>query len=154
MKENFDAALKLVLVHEGGYVDNPHDPGGATNLGVTIGTLSAHRGHKVTKMDVRNLSVAEAGEIYRKKYWTLIGGDALPSGLDYCVFDAAVNSGPTRALSWLRASGNGSPLQRIGIICDLRLAFLKSLPTWPTFGKGWTARVTDVRNHAIVMSKH
>lgn len=166
MKENFLKVMPWVFSEEGGYVDHPKDPGGATNLGITHRTLSAWRGKKVTKQDVKNLTKKEAQEIYRSEYWNPIRGDQLPSGLDYAVFDYAINSGPARAVK---------DLQRIlgvtqdGIIgaqtlaaiksqnietlvnkyMDRRLAFLKSLSGWKTFGKGWSARVSRVRAKSL-----
>lgn len=90
---NFERALALVLVHEGGYVDHPAYPGGATNLGITIGTLSDWLDRAATKAEVRALTKATVAPIYRKNYWDAVRGDDLPSGVDYCVFDFAVNSG-------------------------------------------------------------
>lgn len=106
MKENFDRALAFVLQYEGGYSDHPSDPGGATNRGITIAELAAVRGHAVTKDDVRALTVAEAGQIYRTRYWAAIRGDDLPAGVDVAVFDCAVNQGVGRATRFLQqASG-------------------------------------------------
>lgn len=165
---NFERALSLVLVHEGGYVDHPSDPGGATNLGITIGTLKAWRGKPVSKADVKALTKAEAGLIYRRNYWDQVRGDELPTGLDYAVFDFAVNSGVSRAVKYLQASlgvaqdGKLGPVtlteatrsdtaEVIDDLCDRRLAYLKRLKTWPTFGKGWTRRVSGVRRDALAM---
>jgi len=162
----FQACLAEILRHEGGYVDHPADPGGPTNMGVTFATLADWRGKTITKQDVRDLTVAEAGAIYRKNYWDKVQGDALPPGVDLAVFDAAVNSGPARAAKWLQqalsvaqdgaigpltlaAVAKADPATLVGEICDTRMAFLRSLSTWPTFGRGWTARVTDVRAAAL-----
>ena len=95
MNRNFERALSLVLEHEGGYVDHPRDPGGATNLGITLDTLSSWLGRVATKADVLALKVSDVGPIYRRRYWDTIEGDELPDGLDYAVFDFAVNSGPS-----------------------------------------------------------
>jgi len=163
---DFEQAVKIVLEHEGGYVNHPSDPGGATNMGITIATLSDWRGRPVTKQDVRNLTVAEAGEIYRARYWQPIRGDALPPGVDLAVFDFAVNSGPSRSVSTLQRivgvaqDGIVGPATLAAVarmpaasvilgLCDARMAFLRSLSTWGTFGKGWTARVNDVRTAAL-----
>lgn len=162
----FQACLAEVLKHEGGYVDHPADPGGATNRGITFATLADWRGTAITKDDVRNLTVAEAGAIYRKNYWDKVRGDALPPGVDLATFDAAVNSGPARAAKWLQqalgvaqdgaigpltlaAVAKAEPAALVGEICDARMAFLRSLSTWPTFGKGWTRRVDEVRAAAL-----
>jgi lysozyme family protein len=168
--ETFGRALSLVLKHEGGFVDHPKDPGGATNLGVTIGTLSAWLGRPATKADVKSLTVPAVSPIYKQNYWDKVRADELPAGVDYCVFDAAVNSGPSRAAKWLqRAVGAeadgavGSETLKavralpaaviINRICDDRLAFLKNLATWGTFGKGWSSRVEGVRREALAMAR-
>lgn len=167
---NFERALALALVHEGGYVDHPADPGGATNLGVTIGTLSDWLGRPASKAEVRALTKAAVAPIYRKNYWDRVRGDELPAGVDYCVFDFAVNSGPGRAIPSLQRAigvaddGKVGPVtlaaareklaaQTIERICADRLAFLKRLKTWGTFGKGWSRRVEGVRAEAIAMMK-
>ncbi len=155
---NFERALALVLVHEGGYVDHPKDTGGATNLGITIGTLSDWLGRPATKAEVRALTRATVALIYQKNSRDAVRADRLPSGVDYCVFDIAVNSGRKRgAMSLQRAIGvadhgavgeitlkattSKPALQTIERICADRLAFLRKLSTWPIFGKGWSSRV-------------
>lgn len=152
MRGNFDECLALVLRHEGGYVDHPRDPGGATNKGITLATLAAYRGQPVTKADVKALGLDEVAAIYRRNYWARIGGDALPSGLDYALFDLAVNSGVGKATRY-RDATTGAPADRIRAVCTRRLAFLKALPTWKTFGKGWQRRVEEVQRHALEMAR-
>ena len=169
MKGTFEAAFRLVIKHEGGYVDHPQDPGGATNLGVTIGTLSSYLGRQATKAEVRALTVDAVKPIYRKRYWDAISGDDLPSGLDYAVFDYAVNSGPARAAMHLQqvlgvaqdgkigpitieAAKKSDPKKLINALCDRRMQFLRGLSTFPTFGRGWTNRVSDVRENALGMA--
>lgn len=159
-KRNFRRVLDHVLKFEGGYVDHPRDPGGATNLGITHKTLAAWRGEPVTKRDVRELTVDEAAEIYRARYWRVVQGDALPYGLDLVAMDGAVNSGPRRGAKWLqkgvgaRADGKVGPktieaAQRapVGSIkraCNARMAFLSGLRHWDAFGRGWSRRVASV----------
>lgn len=169
MKDNFEACLAHVLQSEGGYVDHPSDPGGATNMGITIATLRTWRGRSVTKADVKALTRAEAAAIYRKNYWDAVRGDDLPRGLDLVAFDAAVNSGVSRGAKWLQsalgvpADGKVGPktiaaanaAHKDAVIdraCDLRLGFLRQLGTWKTFGKGWTRRVESVRAAASKMA--
>lgn len=166
---SWPSSIAAVLASEGGYVDNPLDPGGPTNMGITQGTLSAYRGHPVSAADVKALSKAEAEAIYNRNYWSVVHGDELPSGIDYCVFDYAVNSGPSRSVKALQAAMNvtqdgivgpvtlaaadeANAARVIGAICDSRLAFLKSLPTWPTFGNGWSTRVGTVRVKSLAMA--
>ena len=102
MRDNFDAALKLVLVHEGGFVNDPQDPGGPTNMGITQSTLSDFLGRPATIEDVRDIDGETVAEIYRRSYWALGQCDHLPVGLDYAVFDFAVNSGVSRAVKMLQ----------------------------------------------------
>lgn len=156
---NFRTSLDLTLVYEGGYVNHPRDPGGPTNKGITQRTFNDYR--NVVGMppkDVRNINPGEVAEIYRKQYWDAVKGDTLGDGLDYCVFDFAVNSGVTRAIRYLQASVGARADGHIGMgtlaaiadmkaediiakICANRMAFLKGLATFDTFGKGWTRRV-------------
>jgi len=160
MKDNFDEALKAVLHHEGGYVFHKDDPGGRTNLGVTQKVWEEWVGHKVDEKAMRALTPEIVGPMYKAKYWDKIKGDDLPAGVDYAVFDAAVNSGPGRAAKWLQACVGVEPDGGIGpktlaavaafegdLVDDYskrRLSFLMGLPHWPTFGKGWGRRVADV----------
>ena len=165
MKQNFDEALKYLLVSEGSFVNNAKDPGGMTNLGVTKTVWEGWTGHDATESDMRNLSTAGVTPLYRKKYWNVVQGDNLPAGIDYCVFDTAVNSGPGRAIKLLqRAIGvtedgaiGPNTLAALllfdvdGLIdkyCSERKAFLQSLPTFEDFGNGWTNRVAFVKNNA------
>lgn len=166
MKANFDLFLTEVLKHEGGYVDHPKDPGGATNLGVTIGTLSSWLGRPATKAEVRALTVKDVAPIYKKNYWDRIRGDDLPSGVDTATGDFAVNSGVSRAAIYLQetvgvaadgrigpltlaAVAKADPVKVVNVLCDKRMAFLRRLSTFPTFGRGWTSRVTGVRAVAL-----
>jgi lysozyme family protein len=164
--DTFDRALALVLDLEGGFVDHPRDPGGATNLGVTRATLAKARGRPVTVSDVRALTRAEAGTIYRRSYWDAVRGDDLPAGLDLAVFDYAVNSGPSRAVRSLQAvlgtvqDGRIGPktiaaaaarntAETVRALTRERLRFLRALSTWPVFGRGWTSRTTRVEAAAL-----
>lgn len=168
-RANFEAALSAVLAHEGGYVDHPDDPGGATNLGITHATLSAWRGAPVTKADVRALTRNEAAAIYDARYWRAVRADDLPTGLDLATFDFAVNSGPERAIRTLQkalgipADGQIGPVTLSAIaahdsgaliraLTAARLAFLTGLSTFPVFGRGWTRRVEAVRTAALKLA--
>ncbi len=162
----FERGLILVLTHEGGWSDDPADPGGATNLGVTIGTLSLWLGRPATKAEVRALTPASVAPLYRRRFWDAIQGDALPAGLDYALFDFAVNSGPRRAVIGLQRALGLADDGRLGPVTlaalagrdvpmlidalgDGRLAFLRALSTWPRFGRGWARRVEEVRAAAL-----
>jgi lysozyme family protein len=150
---NFAAVIRVVLQWEGGYVNNLHDRGGPTNLGVTIATLSHELGRKATIADVKNLSIQTATEIYRKKFWNTIDGDALPDGVDLIAMDIAVNSGPGRALQWLSQTANMHPVERIKALDKLRVGFWRGLPIFRVFGKGWLRRETDILARALNMAK-
>lgn len=169
MKENFDKSLKLVLVHEGGFANHPQDPGGATMKGVTLQTFRTYFGADKTVDDLKNITQDQLDRIYRTGYWDKCSCDQLPSGVDYAVFDLAVNSGPGRAAKFLQCSvgvtqdgaigpntlgkvGTKEPPVIVNSVCDQRLAFMKSLKTFSTFGAGWTKRVADVRSQALDMT--
>ncbi|MBT5829023.1 MAG: hypothetical protein HOH77_02415 [Candidatus Latescibacteria bacterium] len=170
MKRNYKRSLKHVLVHEGGWADHPKDPGGATMKGVTLTTYRRHFGEDKSKDDLRNITDGELEQIYRSGYWNKCSCDALPSGVDYAVFDGAVNSGPGRSAKWLQAAvgakqdGGIGPktlikveehdaVEIVDVMYDRRLRFLRNLSTWSTFGKGWGRRVEGVRTTAIVMAR-
>lgn len=177
MFHNYDEALDLVLDHEGGFVNHPKDPGGATNKGVTQRVYDAYRRSiKQGTRSVRHITSDEVETIYRRQYWDRVEGDKLPSGVDYAVFDYAINSGTDRAekeiqrvvgvtadgqigMVTLDAINKFDPADLIEKLCDRRLAFMKRIRhrqtkelLWKTFGKGWGRRVAGVRKHALAMA--
>lgn len=169
MKENWDSCFAMVLKHEGGYVNNPKDPGGMTNLGVTRKNWEAYLDRDVTEADMRALTPEMVKPFYKRNYWDKIRGDELPSGVDYAAYDLAVNSGTGRAAKYLQKIA-GVPedgvigpqslkaIQKcdaedvVDEICNMRMDFLKNLNTFDTFGKGWTIRVNDVKAKATEMA--
>lgn len=170
MKSNFDKALAAVLVHEGGFVNNPKDPGGMTNLGCTKATWEEYCGHPVNERTMRALTPGDVAPLYKRKYWDKICGDDLPDGVDYVVFDCAINSGPGRAAKFLQSCVGVEPDGGIGpktlaavkafdakqLVQDYskrRLSFMMDLPTWATFGKGWSRRVNEVEATGLSMVK-
>ena len=123
MKDNFEKALELVLHHEGGYGDHPKDPGGATNYGVTKKVYERYLGRECTKDEVKDMPMEAVREIYKRKYWDKIRGDDLPAGLDWAVFDFAVNAGVSRASKLLNILSIFSLRPRItDISTDSRLS--------------------------------
>jgi len=172
MKANFADSLRAVLVHEGGYVDHPRDPGGATNKGVTLAVFQRHYGQAMSKQDLRNITDEQVETIYETGFWSRCKCDDLPGGVDYVVFDQAVNSGPGRSAKWLQsavgvpadggigprtlaAAGGKIAGDVINAMCDERLRFMKSLrggSLWTTFGKGWQRRVDGVRAHGLALA--
>lgn len=151
---NFDTAFERLLGHEGGYVDHPKDPGGATRFGVTVHVARAHgyTGH------MRDFPLDLAKQIYRATYWDAVRADDCPPALRFDLFDAAVNSGPVQAVKWMQLAVGVLDDGKIGTKTLLamkmadgpaaaarfnghRLAFLASLPSWTTFGRGWARRI-------------
>lgn len=147
MKGNFEACLKEVLKHEGGYANHPSDPGGETMYGITIAVARAN-GYSGP---MRSIPMDVVRRIYKAKYWDAVNGDTLAPGADLAVFDFAVNSGPARAQKYLASAVGGSDSETINRLCDARLAFLRALATWSAFGTGWSRRVADVRKVSLRM---
>jgi len=164
MKDNFDECLKMLLHHEGGYVNHPKDPGGETNLGVTKRVYEKWGGTK----DMKDLTVEDVAPIYKKEYWDKCKCDDLESGVDWAVFDWAVNSGTGRAAKAIQkicgAAQDGAigpkTLALIGTqntqyvieeFGKIRQDFYESLKTFDTFGKGWTRRNKETTAKALEM---
>ena len=170
MKNNFGTCFQLVLKHEGGFSDHKSDPGGKTNLGVTQKVWQEWvMPQEVTEEDMRSLTPAMVKPLYMSRYWDACKCDDLPAGVDYCVFDTAVNSGRVRAIKFLQAVVGTVPDGSIGPITiasvnsrgskltieqysDKREAFLRGLSGFPTFGKGWLNRTKEVRATALGMA--
>lgn len=172
MKSEFEKALIPVLAHEGGYVNHPRDPGGATNKGITQGTFNAYLARNGQQLrPVRTITDAEVKAIYKAGYWDAVRGDDMPPGVGYVLFDFAVNSGPSRAIKTMQAALGVTPDGAIGNatmaaleetedhdaliadICARRLAFMRRLSTWGSFGKGWARRVAEVQKRGQAWAK-
>jgi len=152
---NFDQAFDRLMGHEGGYVNNPLDPGGETNWGISKRSYPS--------VNIRALTRAEAKEIYRRDFWQKIHGETLADGVAFQVLDFAINSGIDTAIRKLQRAvgaaddGHWGPMSQRAADAmsesDLimrfvaeRLDFGTSLSTWPTFGKGWARRAaTNLR---------
>ena len=168
MKNNFEHCLVLVLKEEGGFVNNPKDPGGMTNLGVTKRAWDAWAQGPVSETVMRGLTPKVVEPFYKAQYWDRIEGDKLAEGLDYAAFDMAVNSGTNRAIKYLQQlvgvpqDGILGPRSLEAIIaadagqmaesiCELRMDFLRRLANFDTFGKGCQSRVGRVKIEAAKM---
>lgn len=172
MQGNFEQALERVFAHEGGYVNHRHDPGGATNRGVTQRTYDAWRQRIGERpRDVRELSDDEARRIYKEQYADKVWFDRLPAGLDYALFDFAVNSGVSRAVKFvqrlagvredgimgvqtLAAINAKNPKALLTDLCAARLKFVRGLKTYKHFGRGWERRISDVQRVALLLAAH
>ncbi|WP_118134031.1 glycoside hydrolase family 108 protein [Oceanicella sp. SM1341] len=163
----FQRCMQTIFQHEGGYADHPHDPGGATNMGITHKTLAAWRKvESCTREEVRALTEEEATEIYRALYWNALNCDQLPLGVDLVTFDFGVNAGVGRAARMLQsivgveADGQIGPIT-LGAVKQMeaefvitrfserRLDYYKSLAGWETFGRGWERRTSETREIAL-----
>jgi lysozyme family protein len=173
MTENrrFAECVSVVLKHEGGFVDHPRDPGGATNMGITLRTLRDWRGDDSLTADaVRDLTEAEAREIYLARYWNPVRGDELPPGVDLAVFDWAVHGGVGRAARDLQtvlgvtvdgaigrqtveAAKRADHAEVIRAVCERRLNHLRSRPHWDAFGRGWERRVRAIEEAALARAE-
>ena len=170
MQSNFEKCLKAVLAHEGGYANHPSDPGGMTNLGVTKQTWEEWVGHPVDEKQMKALTPEMVAPLYKRKFWDACRADDLVHGVDYVVFDVAVNSGPGRAIKFLQScvgvpvdGGFGpttlaavkkaeeDPARLIELYSARRLEFLSALKVFPVFGKGWSRRVAEVKEVALSM---
>jgi lysozyme family protein len=169
MKGNFDRCLEMVLKHEGGFVNHPKDPGGATNMGVTLATYEQWVGRSVTIEEMKNLAFQDVAPIYKKNYWDKVRGDDLPSGVDWSVFDWAVNSGPSRSAKALQkivmvgqdgaigpitlaATHSQDAKEVIQAMYYARQRFYENLSTFDTFGRGWTRRNKETLESALAMA--
>ena len=168
MNRNFDKCMTMLLAHEGGYVNHPSDPGGMTNLGITKRTYDEYHGTDIDEEGMRGLSQVDVEPIYRRNYWDRCKCPDLPSGVDWCVFDLAVNSGTGRAAKLLQRAvgakedGIIGPLTLIKVngddhhniinrIAVYREQHYRSLSTFETFGRGWLRRNDETRKQALAM---
>ena len=166
MDPRFLARLAIILQSEGGYCDRPGDPGGPTNQGVTMLTFSTYLGLPATVSELKAITPTMVAEIYRSEFWEMCHADKCPPGVDLMVFDAAVNSGPARAIRWLQqaigvaADGHYGPVTAAALAAaqpgrvitlyqNLRLSFLHAQPD-AADNPGWFTRV--VRTAALAQS--
>lgn len=166
MNENFEESLKHILAYESGWSNDPDDPGGATMRGVTQRVYDGYRRRAgLATQSVRTISDAELRAIYRQQYWDACKAPALPAGIDFVVFDGAVNSGVGQSIKWLQRGLQAAGLYHgpidgdcgLGtlsavaahadhdrLIADIlarRLGMLRQLKTWWKYGGGWEKRV-------------
>lgn len=172
--KNYPLALASTLEHEGGWSNHPDDPGGATFRGVTKKAWEAHVGRKVTNEELARLTFPQISEFYKKRYWDACRCDDLPAGVDFLVFDIAVNSGPYRAGIMLQtainelsraaiikdgiigpktalAASKVDPLRMIDRIAFRRLTFYSSLRTYEVFKNGWRRRAVETATYATLI---
>lgn len=169
-KETFELVMPLLFDSEGGFSRRPtkEDPGGPTNMGITLDTFrDAMDDPSLQSTHLGAMSKAKAQEIYKEMYWDPIRADKLPAGLDYMVFDFAVNSGPGRAVMELQMILDTKPDGVVGMktlnaikrypgglshlmykYAHERLEFMRALSNWKYNKNGWTKRVETVLEEA------
>lgn len=153
---NFDQCFEKLIGHEGGFVDNPADPGGATRYGIT--ERAARKNGYTGPM--RELPILLAKQIARAEYWDAVRADELPEAVRFDVFDGAYNSGPVQSIKWLQRAAGAKDDGKLGPMtlaainaCDPealacrynghRLDFMNDLKTWANFGRGWSQRIAE-----------
>jgi lysozyme family protein len=168
MNTNWQKSFELMLQSEGGFVNHPRDPGGMTNLGVTKATWESWVGREVDEAEMRRLTADKVEPLYKERYFDAVRGDELPIGLDYLMFDFAVNAGAGRAIKILQSAvgvtpdGGFGPMTMAAVqavdpnelierFSQAKEDFYRSLTTFATFGKGWLNRVADVKVKASAM---
>ena len=171
MTGNFKECLDLVLKSEGGYVNNPSDPGGMTNLGVTKRVWEEYSGHEVDEKTMRELTPEKVAPLYEQRYWRPTYCEVLPRGLDLLIFSMGINAGTGRSVKLLQQSLGCVPdgvigsrtmelvkqsnvADLIGKFSQARRQYYESLKTFPIFGRGWLARVDKEEQEALQMAKN
>ena len=160
--------MTMLLAHEGGFSAHPDDPGGLTNLGVTKAVYDEFYGGDATEEVMKALTKGDVEPIYRRNYWERCRCQDLPSGVDWAVFDLAVNSGTGRAAKLLQRAveaeedGSIGPLTLmlvnknnteniINRIAMYREQFYRSLSNFDVFGRGWLRRNDETRKQALAL---
>lgn len=132
---NFDRVMAVILSEEGGYVNNPADPGGETKFGISK--------RAYPNEDIKALTVERAKAIYERDYWKLMGLESQKYPAALVLMDCAVNQGVKRAQSILLKVATSSQSFVIAFQAERALHYA-SLPTFPTFGRGWMRRLFRV----------
>lgn len=148
----FDTAFDRLLGHEGGYTNDPNDPGGETNWGISK--------REYPSLDIKKLTREQAKAIYLRDFWNKINADKLPNGIVFQLFDFATNSGVQTAIRYFQRALGVADDGVIGpvtshamlvtsetdMIMQLnaeRLDYMTKLVTWPKFGRGWAKRIAQ-----------
>ena len=168
MKSNWTKSFDLMLASEGGYGNHPSDSGGRTNLGVTQRVWEEWVGRESNEKEMRSLTKEMVEPLYKRKFWDACRCDDLPSGIDYLVFDMAVNAGVGRSAKLLQHCVGVSVDGMIGPITitavkrkdteeliekfsEARELFYRGLKTFDVFGRGWLNRVSHSNANALQM---
>jgi hypothetical protein len=150
----FEKALEFALQWEGGFVNDPDDPGGATNYGVTLRTLrdagyDIDGDGDVDVDDIRNLDLGTVAKIYREKYWNVINADSLDNSLAIAAFDTAINCGAGRVNRWLNQCDDWQDMLNLRNIHYLTI--IKKNPVLKKYQRGWMNRVNDLKKFITIL---
>lgn len=150
------SVLPFTLHAEAGLSTDAHDPGnwtgGKVGKGKMVGTKYGIAAASHPGLDIRNLTLAQAGDIYWRDYVVAPGFDKLPLPLLLVTFDGGVNCGPVHAARWLREAEPESGIKaQVAKLTALNLAYHKGLSTWPRYGKGWSTRIAACQKQAMLL---
>ena len=176
MIDNWEKSFALMLESEGGFSDDPRDNGnklpdgrpGSTMLGVTQYNWENWTGHQVTHEQMKKLKPEDVKPFYKKKFWDACRCNDLPDGIDYLVFDFAVNAGVGRSAKTLQSVVGATPDGAIGPITLAAVnkfspqelidgfskekeSFYRGLGNFDVYGEGWLNRVAAVKIKATSM---
>jgi lysozyme family protein len=173
LKYNYDDSFELVIGHEGGFTKDRRDRGNWTSGVIGVGQLKGTK-YGVSAMsypdlDIVNLTLDQAKAIYKKDFWDKCRCDELPSGIDYVVFDAAINHGPSRAIKLIQTAVNATPdgilgpnslsniqktdpVKAVTEFCVQRMMFFTDISTFNVYGLGWTRRAFDTHLNGVSMT--
>ena len=158
----FERARSILFELEGGEVNDPRDPGGHTKYGISA--------RAYPNVDIANLTLEVAGQIYKENYWDAVNIEKFPKYLQLSIFDFCVNSGRGNAIRALQRAigvaddGTFGPISSTKLASlnpkvvlfkynEERLRFLRKLSTWPTYGNGWTTRVFRILAESVEMPR-
>lgn len=158
MTDAFARAVDRLLGHEGGYVNDPHDPGGETHWGISKRAYPTE--------DIKALTRERAMALYKTDFWDAVHGDDLPYSLAFQVFDFAVNSGVQTALRYLQAAigvaddGHWGPASQaaaasaneydaVMTLLAARLEYMTRLQNWPAASRGWARRIAQNLRYGV-----
>jgi lysozyme family protein len=167
MISNWDQSFEYLLQSEGGFVNDPNDPGGMTNLGVTKAAWEMYVQRQATIDEMKTLTPDDVEPFYKRLFWDKVWGDKQFTGVDYLLFDCAVNTGVAQCVLFLQRAVGAQPDGQLGPLTyaatithdpkDLieqlsqqKINFYKGLNN-PKYEKGWLARVAHVKDAALIM---
>lgn len=173
--DKFSKVIPHIFEFEGGFVDHPDDPGGATNMGITIVTLrnldmDLDNDGDIDTDDVLKVNRQVAEDIYRKQYWDVVEADKWHVSIGMVLMDGAVNSGPRASVRWAQkamgitadgilgpqtrnALSRANPVAFVNAAVEERLKSVRQFRNYDVFGRGWENRIRKLRGYALELAK-